>query len=53
MGSKNDLQHGARAHPELFARYVELEERTGYTMHMSRKPLRELCAQAEVVPHGA
>ena len=30
--------------PELFARYVALEERTGYTMHMSRKSLRELMA---------
>lgn len=44
MASRNDLRKGAAARPELFARYVELEERTGYTMHMSRKPLKELCA---------
>jgi 3'-phosphoadenosine 5'-phosphosulfate sulfotransferase (PAPS reductase)/FAD synthetase len=42
MGSRRDLAHGAKARPELFAKYVELEERTGYTMHMSRKPLKEL-----------
>jgi 3'-phosphoadenosine 5'-phosphosulfate sulfotransferase (PAPS reductase)/FAD synthetase len=44
MGSRNDLRQGAKARPELFARYVELERRTGYTMHMSRKPLAELCS---------
>ena len=46
MASKNDLQNGARARPDLFARYVELEEKTGYTMHMSRKSLRELVGDA-------
>lgn len=46
MGSKNDLRRGAKARPELFARYVELEERTGYTLHMSRVPLRLLVAEA-------
>lgn len=46
MGSRNDLAHGAKARPDLFARYVELETRTGYTMHMSRKPLSELVADA-------
>jgi 3'-phosphoadenosine 5'-phosphosulfate sulfotransferase (PAPS reductase)/FAD synthetase len=46
MGSKNDLALGAKHNPELFARYVELEERTGYTMHMSRKSLTELVADA-------
>jgi len=46
MGSKNDIAHGAKARPELFARYVELEERTGYTMHMSRKSLTQLVAEA-------
>lgn len=46
MGSKNDLAHGAKCHPELFARYVEMEKKTGYTMHMSRKPLAELVAEA-------
>lgn len=48
MGSKNDLALGAKFNPELFARYVALEERTGYTMHMSRKSLTELVAEAEL-----
>jgi 3'-phosphoadenosine 5'-phosphosulfate sulfotransferase (PAPS reductase)/FAD synthetase len=48
MGSKNDLARGALARPELFARYVELETRTGYTMHMSRKPLTQLVAEAQL-----
>lgn len=48
MGSRNDLALGAAARPELFARYVELEERTGYTMHISRKSLPQLVAEAEV-----
>jgi 3'-phosphoadenosine 5'-phosphosulfate sulfotransferase (PAPS reductase)/FAD synthetase len=46
MGSKNDIANGARFNPKLFARYVELEARTGYTMHMSRKPLAQLVAEA-------
>jgi hypothetical protein len=33
-------------YPELFARYVELEKRTGYTMHMSRKTLTQLVEEA-------
>lgn len=42
MGSRNDLKNGAKQHPELFAKYVEIEGRTGYTMHQSRKSLTEL-----------
>jgi 3'-phosphoadenosine 5'-phosphosulfate sulfotransferase (PAPS reductase)/FAD synthetase len=49
MASGRDLLHGAKARPELFQRYVELEERTGYTMHMSRKSLTELVAEAEAL----
>lgn len=30
------------ANPALYHRYVEIERRTGYTMHQSRKPLQEL-----------
>jgi 3'-phosphoadenosine 5'-phosphosulfate sulfotransferase (PAPS reductase)/FAD synthetase len=48
MGSKNDLAHGAKARPDLFAKYVELENRTGYTMHMSRKSLTQLVAEAQI-----
>lgn len=44
MGSKRDLALGAKARPELFAKYVEMEARTGYTMHMSQTPLAELVA---------
>lgn len=32
MGCENDLAHGADERPDLFARYVEIEERTGWTM---------------------
>jgi 3'-phosphoadenosine 5'-phosphosulfate sulfotransferase (PAPS reductase)/FAD synthetase len=46
MGSRHDIALGAKARPELFARYVELEQRTGYTMHMSRKSLTQLVAEA-------
>lgn len=46
MASKRDLQNGAKHHPALFAKYVELEQRTGYTMHMSRKSLTELVGEA-------
>jgi 3'-phosphoadenosine 5'-phosphosulfate sulfotransferase (PAPS reductase)/FAD synthetase len=49
MGSKRDIARGAAARPELFARYVELEERTGYTMHMSRKSLTQLVAEASAL----
>ena len=46
MGSKNDLLLGSIARPELFAAYVAMEQRTGYTMHMDRKPLTQLVAEA-------
>ena len=48
FGSKNDLARGAKARPELFAKYVEMEETTGYTMHMSRKSLKQLVAEATI-----
>jgi 3'-phosphoadenosine 5'-phosphosulfate sulfotransferase (PAPS reductase)/FAD synthetase len=44
MGSRRDLANGAKHRPELFAKYIELEQRTGYTMHMTRIPLQELAA---------
>lgn len=46
MASKKDLRNGAKHRPELLAKYVEIEQRTGYTMHMSRRPLLELVAEA-------
>jgi 3'-phosphoadenosine 5'-phosphosulfate sulfotransferase (PAPS reductase)/FAD synthetase len=42
MGSVNDLQNGAKHNPELYADYCDMERKTGYTMHMSRKSLPEL-----------
>jgi 3'-phosphoadenosine 5'-phosphosulfate sulfotransferase (PAPS reductase)/FAD synthetase len=44
MGSAGDIANGAKARPELFAKYVELEKKTGYTMHMNRLSLTELVA---------
>lgn len=49
MGSPRDLANGARHRPELFAKYVEIEQRTGYTMHQSRKSLPDLVAAGEAV----
>lgn len=42
MGSRNDLRNAALANPELYRRYVEIERRTGYTMHQSRVSLPQL-----------
>ena len=42
MGSRNDLRNAAEQNPTLYRRYVEVERRTGYTMHQSRVPLVEL-----------
>lgn len=44
FGSRNDLRNGAATRPELADEYMRLEEITGYSMHMSRRPLRELLA---------
>lgn len=42
FGSRGDLRNAAAQNPGLYRRYVEMEERTGYTMHQSRVPLRVL-----------
>ncbi len=42
FGSKKDLRNAALQNPELYKRYVEVEDRTGYTMHQSRVSLRVL-----------
>lgn len=56
LGHPNDLANGARHHPALYAKYMEIEARTGYTMHQSRKSLREIVEQVDAaahrVPHG-
>lgn len=41
MGSKADLKVAAKANPELYKRYVELEKKTGFTMMMNEKTLEE------------
>jgi 3'-phosphoadenosine 5'-phosphosulfate sulfotransferase (PAPS reductase)/FAD synthetase len=53
MSSKRDLANGAKHRPDLLARYLELEKRTGYTMHMSRKPLLQLIAEAQDLAEAA
>lgn len=46
FGSAKDLANGARHRPALLGQYVEIESRTGYTMHMSQRPLLEIIAKA-------
>jgi 3'-phosphoadenosine 5'-phosphosulfate sulfotransferase (PAPS reductase)/FAD synthetase len=50
MASARDLANGARHNPALLDQYVALEARTGYTMHMSRKPLRQIIAEGTYQP---
>lgn len=47
LASGRDLANGAKHRPDLLAKYVEIEQRTGYTMHQSQRPLLELIAKAE------
>jgi 3'-phosphoadenosine 5'-phosphosulfate sulfotransferase (PAPS reductase)/FAD synthetase len=49
MGSQSDIRNGAKRNPALLAKYVELETRTGYSMHMSRRTLTEIIAAASDV----
>jgi 3'-phosphoadenosine 5'-phosphosulfate sulfotransferase (PAPS reductase)/FAD synthetase len=42
LGSARDARNAAIHAPEIYARYVELEQRTGYTAHQSRESLVEL-----------
>lgn len=49
MGSARDLANGARHRPELYQKYIEIESRTGYTMHQSRRSLADLVAQGNVI----
>lgn len=44
MASERDLKTAAKLQPALLGRYIELEERTGYTMSMSRRPLTAIVA---------
>lgn len=47
MGSAKDLKNGAKHRPDLLRKYIEIEDRTGYTMHMSRRSLRDIVAEAD------
>jgi 3'-phosphoadenosine 5'-phosphosulfate sulfotransferase (PAPS reductase)/FAD synthetase len=42
MSSQNDLYVGYSHNKALFEKYTDLEAKTGYTMHQSRKSLTEL-----------
>ncbi len=44
MASRNDMANGARHNLHLLDQYADLEVKTGYTMHMSRIPIRVLAA---------
>lgn len=48
MANKKDLQTAARLRPELAQRYIELEERTGYTMSMAQVPLKDIIQEASL-----
>lgn len=48
MASGSDLRVAARLNPALYAEYLALEEKTGYTMHASRKSLRVIVEGADV-----
>jgi 3'-phosphoadenosine 5'-phosphosulfate sulfotransferase (PAPS reductase)/FAD synthetase len=42
LGSAADARTAALHNPDLFARYVEIERRTGSTVHQSRRSLEEV-----------
>lgn len=46
MASQADLTTAARLNPALYRRYVETEQRLGFTLSMSRKPLPEITGVA-------
>lgn len=50
MACDSDLTIAARLNPELYARYVELERTTGYTMSMNGQTLTE---RTGIEPRGA
>jgi len=47
MASRNDMRNGAHHNQPLLEQYANLEIKTGYTMHMSRIPIRVLAAGDE------
>lgn len=49
MGSAKDLANGARHRPELYAKYREIEQRTGYSMHQTQRTLDLMVEKGELV----
>lgn len=47
MGCENDLAHGADERPELFAAYLEIEQRTGWTMFNGKSLAERVAAGRE------
>lgn len=47
LGSKCDLRNAAKHNPALAAKFIEMEERMGYTMHQSRESLRQILNNPE------
>jgi 3'-phosphoadenosine 5'-phosphosulfate sulfotransferase (PAPS reductase)/FAD synthetase len=45
FGSPTDIAVGAKHRPELAAKYIALEAKTGYTMHVSQRPLEAIIAE--------
>ena len=52
LGSANDARNAALHNPELFARYVEVERRTGSTVHQSRKGLEVVAGLTVAEAHA-
>ena len=50
MGCAGDLTNGAEQNPELFAKYIEMEKRTGYTMFPTGS-LADKIAAPKAQPH--
>jgi 3'-phosphoadenosine 5'-phosphosulfate sulfotransferase (PAPS reductase)/FAD synthetase len=50
MGCEGDLRNGARQNPELARKYIELEQRTGYTMFPSGSLAEKLAGVIETKP---
>lgn len=53
MGCAKDLANGAKHRPELYAKYREIEERTGYSMHQSRRTLDVMVALGQEALNNA
>ena len=52
LGSARDARNAALHNPDLFARYVEVERRTGSTVHQSRKSLETVAGLTVAEAHA-